>query len=56
MSEEEPNSSYGRIKQRVNKKLDNVKGHMLKEIREELEEHDEHVQDARDVALGNQCF
>jgi hypothetical protein len=54
MDDDESDSSYLRMKQRVNKKLDNVKGNMLKEIREELQEHDDHLQDAKDVALGKE--
>ena len=50
--DEESSSSYHRMKQRMNRKLDDVKGDMLKEIKEELEEHDNHVQDAKDMALG----
>jgi hypothetical protein len=45
-------SSYDRLKQRVNKKITNARGDMLEEIREELQEHDEHVQLAKNVALG----
>ncbi len=45
-------SSYDRFKQRVNKKITNARGDMLEEIREELQEHDEHVQLAKNVALG----
>ncbi len=50
-------SSYDRLKQRVNKKITNARGDMLEEIREELQEHDEHVQLAKNVALGmlNNC-
>ena len=88
-SDEGDQSHYTRIKQRVNKKIDHVKGDvlqvtfvktlsvkdfkreilsfhssqrstvylklpltLLQEIQEELEEHDNHVQDAKNLALG----
>ena len=50
--EEDESSRLRRIKERVNRKMDDVRGDMLQEIKEELDEHDHHVQDARDLALG----